>query len=319
MGLHEIYDTLTEVFKMPLSYISNSTKRIYFLYLVSSGIIAYYVYYKSKQKGSFIKYLFPLHIWFSKSASVDLLMMYLNSIIKILVIGPYLILGSYIAFFTNDYLLGYFGHASFSLGKVQTLIFYTITLTVLEDFTTYIIHLLMHKVPFLWEFHKVHHSATKLIPLTQYRIHPIELIINNANSILIFGVSMGVFDYLSNHQVSKIMFLGVNVFGFLFMFFGANLRHSSVKLKYPNFLEKLLISPFQHQIHHSNNPSHYSKNLGSKFAVWDRIFGTLILSKSVKNIKFGLGEDDFNYNTFWKNIFNPFGRIFGLVKSYLIK
>ena len=93
----------------------------------------------------------------------------------------------------------------------------------------------MHKLPFLWEFHKIHHSATSLNPLTQYRIHPFELIINNIRSILIFGLVTGLFDYLSAHQIDKLVFLGVNVFHFIFLLLGANLRHSHVKLKYPKF------------------------------------------------------------------------------------
>ncbi|WP_103070511.1 sterol desaturase family protein [Aquimarina sediminis] len=319
MEISELYDLILEAFEMSTSYFTNSKKRIYYLYLISSILIAYYVYYKSKSKSTFIKYLLPKKIWLSKSAFVDYLMLFANSFVKILVIGPYIVLGLYIAFYTNEYLLESFGYPSFSLGKIQTIFFYTLALTIVGDFLTYIIHFLMHKIPFLWEFHKVHHSATKLIPITQYRIHPIELIINNAKGILVFGVLTGVFDYLSDNQVHKIMFLGVNIFGFLFMFFGANLRHSHVKLRYPVFLEKFLISPFQHQIHHSNNPKHYNKNLGSKLAIWDWIFGTLVLSESTDNLKFGLGKEDDDYNTIWKNLFTPFVKIVMLFKSYLTK
>ena len=85
------------------------------------------------------------------------------------------------------------------------------------------------------EFHKVHHSATTMNPMTQDRIHPVELILNNARGIIGFGLVTGVFDYYSNHELDH-CFYRANIFTFLFMFFGANLRHSHVKLKYPNFL-----------------------------------------------------------------------------------
>ena len=68
------------------------------------------------------------------------------------------------------------------------------------------------------------------------------------------------------------------------MFFGANLRHSHVKLKYPSFLEYIFISPHQHQIHHSDNPIHFNKNMGSKLAIWDWLLGTLVLSLSLIHI-----------------------------------
>ena len=119
----------------------------------------------------------------------------------------------------------------------------------------------------------------------------------------------GFFDYLSSHQIDKMMFLGANIFHFLFLFLGANLRHSHVKLKYPKFLEYIFISPFQHQIHHSNNPKHFSKNMGSKFALWDWMLGTLVLSKSVGRISFGADNDNSNFDSLFKNLFNPFRAI----------
>ena len=199
-----------------------------------------------------------------------------------------------------------FGYPEYSLGTTQTIILYTISLTILSDFFTYIVHLLMHKIPFLWEFHKVHHSATTLNPMTQYRIHPVELIINNIRGIIVFGLVTGLFDYLSAHSIDKMVFLGVNIFHFIFLLFGSNLRHSHVKLKYPKYLEFIFISPFQHQIHHSRDPKHFNKNLGSKLALWDYIFGTLVLSVSTSKVRFGIPKENLKYNSFWQNLINPF-------------
>ena len=185
--------------------------------------------------------------------------------------------------------------------------------------SSYIIHLGMHRIPILWEFHKIHHSATTLNPLTQYRIHPIELIINNIRSILVFGLITGLFDYLSAHQIDKMVFLGVNIFHFVFLLLGANLRHSHVKLKYPIFMEYLFISPFQHQIHHSDNPDHFNKNMGSKLAIWDWILGSLVLSNTVGKIKFGIGPSNSNYDSFVNNLINPFRNLVKpLFKSFKV-
>ena len=222
-------------------------------------------------------------------------------------------IGLKLAFNTNDFLLAQFGYASFSLSTTETLVLYTISLSILNDFMTYIVHWLYHKVPLLWEFHKIHHSATTMNPFTQYRLHPIELLINNMKGILVFGITTGVFDYLSEHQISKWTYLGVNVFSFIFYSWGANLRHSHVKLKYFNFLEYIFISPVQHQVHHSDNPEHYDKNLGSRLAIWDWLFGTLVRSRQVENVTFGLGQkDNKNYSSFMKNLWMPFQNIFKL-------
>ena len=311
----DIYILLEEVIELTLSYFLNTEKRIHILYLLTSIILAYYVFKISNIKSSFVKYLFPKKIWLSKSAFVDYSLFFFNSIIKILFIGPYLIIGFYIAFYINESCIDLFGFPKDSMGLTQTIILYTITLTVLNDLVSYIIHLAMHKLPFFWEFHKIHHSATTLNPLTQYRIHPIELIINNIRSILIFGIVTGIFDYLSAHQIDKMIFLGANIFHFLFLFLGANLRHSHVKLRYPKFLEYIFISPFQHQVHHSNNPKHFNKNMGSKFALWDWIFGTLVLSKSVGRISFGIDKDNSKFDSLFKSLFTPFISIFYVFKK----
>ncbi len=306
MSFQEVFQLLYDGIEMSLSYFINPKKRIYLLYLGSSTLLAYYIYYRSNKSTSFLNYIFHKKIWCSTSSYIDYILIFFNSFIKLLFIAPFLIYGFYLAFHTHEFLLNHFGYPSESLTVFQTLLFYTIALTLLNDFASFLTHYLMHKIPFLWEFHKVHHSATTLNPMTQYRLHPIELCINNIRGIVIFGITTGFFDYLSKHQIDKLTFLGVNVFSFIFLFFGANLRHSHVPFKYPTFLEYIFISPFQHQIHHSNAPIHYNKNMGAKFALWDWLFGTLVLSKSVKKLSFGLGEDDKHFNTFLKNMYHPF-------------
>tara|TARA_B100001250_G_C19636446_1_gene716197 strand:- start:387 stop:917 length:531 start_codon:yes stop_codon:yes gene_type:complete len=175
----------------------------------------------------------------------------------------------------------------------------------------------MHRVPFLWEFHKIHHSATSLNPITQYRIHPIELIINNIRGVVVFGLVTGFFDYLSAHSIDKLLFLGANLFHFVFLLFGANLRHSHVKLRYPRFLEFIFISPFQHQIHHSSSASHFNKNMGSKFAIWDWLFGTLVLSKDVRRLRFGIGSESSSHYNLYRSIVSPFLNIYYKLLKYM--
>jgi sterol desaturase/sphingolipid hydroxylase (fatty acid hydroxylase superfamily) len=311
MEYKEIIEFLNDGIKLVINYVVSPGKRTYFLYLITSLLLAFYVYQRSKRKESFLQYILNKKVWLSKSAFVDYSLIIFNSFFKLILIAPFLLFGLKLAFNTNDFLLEKFGYASSSLTTTQTLILYTISLSILNDFMTYVIHLLFHKIPFLWEFHKIHHSATSMNPFTQYRLHPIELLANNIKGILVFGVTTGLFDYLSDHQVSKWTYLGVNVFSFLFYSWGANLRHSHVKLKFFNFLEYLFISPLQHQVHHSDNPKHFDKNLGSRLALWDWIFGTLIRSKQIDKINFGLGaKDNKNYQTFFQNLVMPFKNIF---------
>jgi sterol desaturase/sphingolipid hydroxylase (fatty acid hydroxylase superfamily) len=307
----DILDFIKEVLDVTIQNVLSVKKRTHYYYLISSLLLAYYIYKQQKRKASFLNYVLNKKIWFGNSAKVDYLFILFNSFVKILLIFPFLIYGLKFSFHTNSILVSNLGINEYSLSTSETLVYYTIAITVFGDFFTYLVHLLFHKIPFLWEFHKTHHSATTLSPLTLHRIHPIELIANNMVSMFTFGLITGLFDYLSNNQISLWSFVGVNVFTFIFNVYGANLRHSHVKLKYFNFLEYFIISPMQHQVHHSDNPEHYDKNLGSKFAVWDWLFGTLIKSNEVHKITYGLGNNDNkNYSSFTSNFLNPFKSIF---------
>lgn len=305
--MQDILQTITDALEIPFSYFSSSKKRLYIPYLITSLLLAGFVYFKSKQKGSFINYIFKKHVWIGQSPFVDYSFIFFNSLVKVIVLAPLIGYTVYLAENLSLSLNNLFGTSPLvNWSMTQLVLLYTIAIVIIDDFASYFIHYLMHKVPFLWEFHKIHHAATVMNPLTQYRIHPVELIINNLRSIFIKGLITGVFMYLAQGEISLFTFIGVNVLNFLFFFFGANLRHSHVKLSYFNFLENILISPYQHQIHHSNDPKWYDTNMGSRLAIWDYLFGTLVKSDAAKNIQFGLGKEDPQYNSFSKNLLTPF-------------
>lgn len=314
MYFSKLIDLILEIIQMPFGYLISPNKRVFILYMLTSFLLALFVYYyRTNKKGrSFKNYFFSKKRWMGNSAIVDYCLVFFNSLIKVVVLSPFLIYALYLAEGLNDYLISSLGNFNGNWSITTILVLYTIAIVVVNDFFSFLVHYLMHKIPLLWEFHKIHHSATTLTPFTQYRIHPVELIINNIKGLVIKGLITGVFLYFSNGSVSIITFLGVNIFNFIFYFFGANLRHSHVKLKYFNFLETFIISPFQHQIHHSNKREHFDTNLGSRLAIWDYLFGTLIKSKDIENLTFGLGEEDEEYNSFLKNLFNPFKNSFRL-------
>ncbi len=311
-----VLDKIIEFLNMTVGYFFNTSKRINVLYLLSSLFIAYYVFKKTRIRGSFKNYVLHKKVWLSKSAGIDYGMFLFNGLVKLLLITPYIYFGFEITFEVSDFLNSKFGYIEEPMGYKQSVILYTIALTIATDFVTYLFHLAMHKVPFLWEFHKVHHSATSMNPITQYRIHPIELLMNNILGFVVFGTITGIFTYLSDGQVNKWVFLGANVFSFVFFIVGANLRHSHVKFRYFKFLEYIFISPVQHQIHHSKNPKHWNKNMGSRLAIWDWLFGTLFLSEGVKKLSFGIGaREDEHYKTFKQNMLAPFIRNFRRLKK----
>ena len=88
--------------------------------------------------------------------------------------------------------------------------------------------------------------------------------------------------------------MGVNLGLFLYYLLGYNLRHSHIWLSYPRWLSWLLVSPAQHQIHHSSAPAHFNKNLGFVFSFWDRMANTLYVPAHRETLDFGIGggEDE---------------------------
>ena len=92
---------------------------------------------------------------------------------------------------------------------------YSLTLFVVWDFSRFALHWLMHKVPALWEFHQVHHSATELSPLTHHRIHPLESVLYALRGALATGSTAGFFYWYFQESLSGWVLFGVPAMGFL--------------------------------------------------------------------------------------------------------
>jgi sterol desaturase/sphingolipid hydroxylase (fatty acid hydroxylase superfamily) len=265
-------------------YLINPDKRLYWGYLLSSLFIGIIYFYFTKKNSRLIT---SSKLWLHPSAKLDYYYFFLSYFINILLLIPFIISAKTIALEINRFLykqFDYFENSFFSYGEIIFL--YTITLFLVSDFTRYWLHRFLHTIPFLWEFHKVHHSAKVLTPITFYRVHPVENFLFGLRYSFSIGIVTGVFIYLFGAMIDIYMVLGVNAFLFFFSIIGSNLRHSHVPISYGRFIEKWFISPKQHQIHHSKK--HFNKNYGGYIAVWDRVFGTLCLSQNVKVMKFGL-------------------------------
>lgn len=298
--------TFGEALLLPLTYLIDPDKRLHVGYLLSAALLAFWVFRRTGTRGTFLKFLFHPKVWWSASAKLDYKMLVFNGFVKVFLLGQFVIFGLQIAFAVTDALTIELGPVSQSVSPGWGLLIYALAITVVGDFSVYLLHYLMHRVPFLWAFHKIHHSATTLNPVTQFRIHPVELILNNLRAMVIFGLLAGLTDYFTNHALQPLALMGVNMFGLAFLAWGSNLRHSHVRLSYFKPIEYLLISPFQHQIHHSKKREHHNKNLGSKLAIWDWMFGTLMTSSNVKRLQFGLEDESDTHDTLLDSLTAPF-------------
>ncbi|MCT7910015.1 sterol desaturase family protein [Arcobacter lacus] len=270
-----------------LEYVINPSKRIFWIYIISSIFLAIVYFYVTKKNSRLIT---SSKLWLHPSAKLDYYYFFLSYFINIFLLVPFIVSAKTVALYINKELYFYFDYYDNTFFSYkQIVLMYTISIFVISDFTRYWLHRFLHTIPFLWEFHKVHHSAKVLTPITFYRVHPVENFLFGLRYSLSVGFVTGIFIYLFGAKVDIYMVFGVNIFLFIFSLLGSNLRHSHIPLSYGRIVEKWLLSPKQHQIHHDKK--HFNKNYGGYIAIWDRIFGSLTLSKDVKILKFGLRRE----------------------------
>ena len=284
-----------------LEYFIDGNKRLYYVYILSSLLIAVgYLYFNPQQR----RINCSIKLWLHPSAKLDYTYFFISNIIKLMVIYPLVLSTQSVALWVVMFLSDTFGYMRLQWSYSTVMVVYTLSLFIISDFTRYIVHRLLHTVPLLWEFHKVHHSAKVMTPITFYRVHPIENILFGFRYALCIGSVTGVFIYFFGSKVGLVEIIGVNAMLFVFSFLGSNLRHSHIKLYYPKICERLLISPYMHQIHHST--THYNKNFGGYLSIWDNCFNTIAYSKEVKKVTFGIKKSQMKeYDSVAKLLLTP--------------
>lgn len=132
------------------------------------------------------------------------------------------------------------------------------------DIVIYFQHRIFHQVDFLWRLHSMHHCDPMLDATSGLRFHPLEILISNfikVSAILIFGIM----------PLSVIVFeVGLNV---LAIFNHSNIRISE---KIERWLNKILITPAIHTIHHSKFKGEINSNYGFSVPWWDMLFGSFV-------------------------------------------
>lgn len=166
------------------------------------------------------------------------------------------------------------------------------------DFGHYVAHYLLHRIPALWEIHKLHHAATEFNIVTGNRVSFAERAFNQLVSLSVTTIVLGVPGpgfYLAVKAIKRL----VNM-----------LQHSDLPWDYGP-LGKLIASPRYHRMHHSSAPVDYDSNFGDLFSFWDRLFGTTSRryresgSGAADEAILGLGDASANahYNRWWTALY----------------
>ena len=271
--------------------VSQGSKRVFLGYMLSAAIIAV-VWLMWQRRLNFVaalRWLFQGKIWWSNSSRSDYQMMFINQPIMLL-LSPLMLsklaLATALFYTLNEWVSRPLWPANISTFWVSVI--FTSCLFVVDDASRYYLHRLMHRWPVLWSFHRVHHTAQSLTPFTVLRTHPIEGLLFGLRSALVQGLLIGVFVFVFADRVTLLSLLGANAVTTVLNILGSNLRHSPVPISYGKTLERWLISPAQHQIHHSQARQHWDKNFGAFIALWDRMGNTLEYGSSKQKLIFGL-------------------------------
>ncbi len=295
-------------------YLFDANKRIYWGYLISAVLLAVPVFLLQAQKqaqttslSAFFSFLLPKKIYLSKSARNDYALFIVNKLIKAALFPLVILTMAPVAIWVTTLMENVFGKIEYlQLSASSVMVVFTLALFLFDDFTRFYLHYILHRIPILWEFHKVHHSARVLTPFTIYRSHPVESYLYACRMALTQGVVVGISYYFLGPTLKMIDIVGANIFVFAFNVMGSNLRHSHIWLSWGDKIERWWISPAQHQIHHSDNPKLCHSNFGSALAIWDRLAGCFTLASQVKTLTIGIGKQTPEHDKLLNIYFSPF-------------
>jgi sterol desaturase/sphingolipid hydroxylase (fatty acid hydroxylase superfamily) len=140
--------------------------------------------------------------------------------------------------------------------------FRRVVTVLLLDYTLYLWHIIVHRVPWLWRFHLVHHVDLDLDATTGLRFHAGELAASipwRAAQVIVIGVSPATLTIWQTLTLASVLF-----------------HHSNAALseRAERRLSWIVATPRMHAIHHSIDPGQLQSNFSSGLAVWDRVHGT---------------------------------------------
>ncbi|WP_062061567.1 sterol desaturase family protein [Aquimarina longa] len=187
---------------------------------------------------------------------------------------------------------------SFSVIDISTmpislqLVLFFITL----DFVQWCTHILLHKYPFLWRFHKIHHSVKEMGFAAHLRYHWVENILYKPLKTIMIMI-LGGFE---PEQAYVVHFLAIII---------GHLNHSNIKITW-GVLKYIFNNPVMHLYHHSYRlpEGMYGVNFGISLSIWDYIFKTNYIPEDSGTIELGFSDEEKIPNSFLKQLVYGFSK-----------
>lgn len=238
-----------------------------------------------------LRALFPRRMLASASLKADVGLFLFNHLAAGVLIGWALLAATQVGAVTRSALIAAFGAPTPTpLPGPAVSVIATGALFLAYEVAYWLDHYTSHKIPFFWAFHKAHHTAEVLTPLTAYRVHPVDSLKFGNISGLVIGATLGALAWAFGGPVQGYAVNGTNVVLLVFVYSMIHLQHSQFWIAATGVWGRILLSPAHHQIHHSDNPEHFDRNFGSTLAIWDWLAGTLYRPGARREpIRFGVG------------------------------
>lgn len=143
------------------------------------------------------------------------------------------------------------------------------------DFSSWLVHFMMHKNRSLWRFHLIHHSDNNVDVTTGLRHHPGDSILS--------GIFFIVLIFISGAPIYSVMIYQT------LLVLATAFTHANISLpkKVDRLLSYIFVSPNMHKVHHHWKQPYTDSNYGAVFSFWDRLFGTY-KKLEPKDIRYGL-------------------------------
>jgi sterol desaturase/sphingolipid hydroxylase (fatty acid hydroxylase superfamily) len=256
-----------------------------------------------------VRALFPRRIVFSRSTKADVGFFFLNSLLLTILLGWAVLSYHEVMSVVLKLLSAGFGTVQpTTLTAFEMSLILTVAMFVAAELGYYADHYLSHRVPFLWEFHKVHHAAEVLTPLTTFRVHPVDTLVYYNTLAITMGVTGGIVNHLFGQPATQFSIGNSNVIVLVFIYLLGHLQHSHFWIAFTGLWGRVLLSPAHHQIHHSTNPIHFNKNLGNSLGIFDWLFGTLhVPSAKREKLTFGVEPGPADPHTVTEGLIAPVG------------
>lgn len=163
---------------------------------------------------------------------------------------------------------------------------------IVADFIQWNVHRWLHHSPFLWEFHKVHHSVEQMGFAAHLRYHWMETVVyKSVQYIPLAMIGFGLDDFFILHIVTILI---------------GHLNHANVKITYGP-LKYILNNPVMHLWHHAKHlpEGSHGVNYGISLSLWDYLFGTAYIPNENENEPLGFENVEYFPKSFWQQITHP--------------